>query len=131
MGVRMEIGSAIGILSGTITVVRGAADAIQYLASKVGTFDVEAALERLPADAPAEEIVRLVDALKGVGGDAKLLGGNDGGGSVTTAPGILMRGGKGTVKGGDFVAKGGDGGPHGPGGPVHMGPGSYGGGDGG
>ena len=81
-----------------------------------GSPDLRAALSRLPKDASAEDIVRVVTPfLSSAGGTVFLEAGSNGGGDVFATDAVIA-GGNGTARGGDVVIKGGDGGPSGPGG---------------
>ncbi len=77
---------------------------------------LKTALDKLPKDASADDIVNVVRPFYlAKGGDSSVKAGSDGGGDVSLAD-VRVEGGSGPGGGGSAIIAAGDGGPHGKGG---------------
>lgn len=115
----------------TLSAVVGTADSMfkvyEWLKGKVGTgstpTDVVSAIQSLPTNATAEQIVAVVTPfMTGKGGDAELSAGDNGGGDVHVQH-LDMAAGDGRAGGGKAIVRGGNGGPEGVGGTITIGSG--------
>lgn len=125
----MELGLALQVLGVGAATGTLALNVYRWLREK--TKDGEVApvirmtLRALPDHASVEAIVAVLDPImrRDVGGNVNLASGSDGGGAVNIED-ARIEGGRGRDKGGDVNVTTGAGGPHGPGGPVNIGPGT-------
>lgn len=123
----MTLTDAITVLSAVGSagsLVSAAVDTVNFLRRPGLPDGAHAALAKLPANTPAEGIVRAIAPFRGIGGDARIVAGDNGGGKVTISRATVLAG-DGRDKGGDLTLKAGDGGVNGAGGDLVIGPGVF------
>lgn len=123
----MDLLAALSTLSAVIQTADSMLNVYEWLKGKVATGstspDVVNAIQSLPANATAEQIIAVVAPfMVGKGGDAELSAGDNGGGDVYVQH-LDMAAGDGRAGGGKAIVRGGRGGPEGDGGMLTIGTG--------